>query len=433
MSPVQLPHPVSLRTRRLVVIACLAIQTAVFLPSQSRSADPAGRRDSESPSAARSRKKPRPMPNPFVVLGYNDLGMHCMNQDFSQLCILPPFNNLHAQVIDRRGEEPRIVGNASSGVSVLYSIPGNTLSTTKTNFWNYAPQLFGVQLPPNIGLTGNGLAGVMRPTGSNDWAATGIPITPLDDRMQLNPYPLSKIDVVVNRQKVATTSAVVPVSWEISCNLCHARSGGSVDQDILADHDRKHGTNLQNAKPVLCGRCHADPALGTPGIAGVKSLSHAMHGSHAGRMKPVESLGNTCYACHPGFQTSCQRDIHFAKGIQCTACHGDMAAVANPARRPWLDEPTCQSCHQRRRPDFQFEEPGKLFKESRGHHGVHCAACHGSPHAITPTVTAADNVQAIQHQGFPGVIQKCTVCHRQQPDDHFDHRLDDDGDEGRDD
>ena len=30
----------------------------------------------------------------YVVLGYNDLGMHCMNQDFSQLCILPPFNTL---------------------------------------------------------------------------------------------------------------------------------------------------------------------------------------------------------------------------------------------------------------------------------------------------------------------------------------------------
>ncbi len=54
-----------------------------------------------------------------------------MNQDFSQLCILPPFNNLHAQVIDRRGEEPRI---ASSGISVLYSIPGNTTSITKTEF-----------------------------------------------------------------------------------------------------------------------------------------------------------------------------------------------------------------------------------------------------------------------------------------------------------
>jgi hypothetical protein len=27
---------------------------------------------------------------PYVVLGYNDLGMHCMQQDFSEMMILPP-------------------------------------------------------------------------------------------------------------------------------------------------------------------------------------------------------------------------------------------------------------------------------------------------------------------------------------------------------
>ena len=132
----------------------------------------------QDPAWSAPQRRSRLPSNSFVVLGYNDLGMHCMNQDFSQLCILPPFNNLHAQVIDRRGEEPRI---ASSGVSVLYSIPGNTISTTKTNFWSYAPALFGVDLPPNIGLTGNGLSGVMVPTGANDWVVTGIPVTPFDD------------------------------------------------------------------------------------------------------------------------------------------------------------------------------------------------------------------------------------------------------------
>ncbi|MCY2968220.1 MAG: hypothetical protein NT069_32090 [Planctomycetota bacterium] len=24
---------------------------------------------------------------PYTVLGYNDLGMHCMNQDFSEMCM----------------------------------------------------------------------------------------------------------------------------------------------------------------------------------------------------------------------------------------------------------------------------------------------------------------------------------------------------------
>ena len=366
------------------------------------------------PSAPRSQ---------YVVLGFNDLGMHCMNQDFSQLCILPPYNNLHAQVI-QRGEEPHIL---KRNVTVRYSIPSNTVSTTKTNFWNYDKLLFGVDLPPNIGLTGHGLSGTMTPTGRGDWESTGIPVTPLNDAMQLDAYPLSRIEAVVNQRVVASTRAVVPVSWEISCNLCHQPSGNpkTVDSNILATHDRLHGTKLVQSQPVLCGSCHADPALGTPGTPGVKNLSAAMHSSHATRMQPVANLGNSCYACHPGFNTKCQRDIHFSKGIHCTQCHGDMAAVGSPNRRPWLDEPKCATCHQQRRPTFAFEEPGKNFKDSRGHGGVMCASCHGSPHAITPTVTPQDNVQAIQLQGFAGTIRKCTVCHTQQPEDGFFHSIED--------
>ncbi|MFO0941495.1 MAG: hypothetical protein U0930_12095 [Pirellulales bacterium] len=358
----------------------------------------------------------------FVVLGYNDLGMHCMNQDFSQLCILPPFNNLHAQVI-QRGAEPKII---TSGVDVQFRIPGNTTSSNKTNFWLYDKALFGVDLPNNVGLTGNGLHGSMKPTGTNDWAATGIPITPIDDSGKLNPYNLSEIKVLKNGTSVATTHAVVPVSWEISCNLCHApgQAGPAVDADILRKHDQKHHTKLLGGSPVLCAACHADPALGTKGVPGVKSMSHAMHGSHANRMQPVAALGNTCYACHPGFQTNCQRDIHFAKGIFCVDCHGDMSAVSAPSRTPWVSEPTCGSCHKKMKPEFQFEEPGKLFKDSHGHGNVHCSACHGSPHAIGPAVTAADNLQAIERQGHAGTISKCTVCHTSVPKEAFEHSRD---------
>lgn len=360
---------------------------------------------------------------PYVVLGYNDLGMHCMNQNFSEICILPPYNTLRAQVIYRGGEEPRIV---KSGVSVRYSIPGNTVSTTKTNFWQYSKLLFGVNLQPNIGLTGNGLAGFMKRNGKdNDWIATGIPITPITDTGKLDPYQLSRIDVIANGKVAGSTVAVVPVSWEISCNLCHNTPGISVETDILRKHDKLHKTKLEQAKPVLCASCHADPALGTTGKPGVKTMSHAMHGSHANRMAPVASLGNTCYACHPGFQTNCQRDVHFAKGIFCKDCHGDMKAVGNTNRRPWIDEPRCQSCHLQRKPSFEFEEPGKLYKDSHGHMGVHCSACHGSPHAIAPAVTPPDNAQAILQQGHAGTINTCTVCHSKTPKERFPHKRDD--------
>ncbi len=412
-----------LSDRRLVVASALAIVVSLTLGLVSlKSDDHSGKRGKRGKREDRERQDRGG--GSYVVLGYNDLGMHCMNQDFSQLCILPPFNNLHAQVIQKGSEKPRII---SQGVEVRYQIPGNTTSVNKTNFWTYAPALFGVRLPDNIGLTGNGLAGTMKPTGQNDWSATGIPVTPIDDNGLLNAYPLAKVSVEVSGREVAQTHAVVPVSWEISCNLCHSSENLSgVDHDILFRHDKLHETALvakaAGGQPVLCAGCHADPALGTPGEPGVSSLSHAMHRSHASRMDMVSGMGNTCYACHPGFTTNCQRDIHFAKGIYCTQCHGDMTAVANPSRRPWLDEPTCGSCHERRKPEFDFEERGKLFKDSRAHHGVHCAACHGSPHAITPTVTMQDNIQAIEHQGFAGTIRKCTVCHTTQPHEKFEHK-----------
>jgi hypothetical protein len=356
------------------------------------------------------------------VFGFNDLGMHCMNEDFSELCILPPYNNLHAQVIDRSGDDPQIIDDGS--VQVHYQIPGNTYSVGKTDFWSYAYALFGVHLKPNIGLTGNGLSGLLKPTGDGDFAATGIPLTPITDAGVENPYQLGLISVKSGGRVVATTQPVVPVSWEISCDLCHNTAGVSTATDILTKHDVLHGTHLLSHKPVLCASCHADPALGTAGTPGVSTLSHAMHGAHAPRMGQVAGkVSVDCYACHPGIRTHCQRDIHYAKGITCHACHGNMTAVANPKRIPWQSEPRCGDCH--RRPGFEFEQPGKLYKVSKGHNGVKCESCHGSPHAITPTVTAADNVQAIDLQGHAGTIDTCTVCHRSRPDDAFNHTLGD--------
>lgn len=366
---------------------------------------------------------PRVVNTPYTVLGFNDLGMHCMNQDCSELLILPPFNNLHAQVIDRTHGSPEIV---TSGISMHFVIPTNTRSADKTNFWTYANALLGVNLAPNVGLTGHGLSGPMtRTTGGNDYSVTGIPITPIEDNGRENPYPLATITAKKNGVTMGTTQVVVPVSWEISCHLCHNTPNVSTATDILRAHDRLHGTQLELNKPVLCAGCHADPALGAPGQPGVSNFSSAMHTSHAPRMA-MAGLKNECYACHPGVRTLCQRDVHLSRGMSCVDCHDSMLAVGSPTRRPWLDEPLCADCHQAEHPTWEFEEPGKLYKESRGHRGIMCAACHGSPHAVTPTITAADNLQAMVAQGHPGRIDTCTVCHSEVPSDPFPHRLTDD-------
>jgi hypothetical protein len=355
---------------------------------------------------------------PMVVFGYNDLGMHCMNSDFSEIMVLPPFNNLHAQVV-RRALEPEII---TGGVTVRYVIPANTHSADKTNFWRYPQALLGPAPLPNIGLTGNGLSGNMTYTGSGDWAATGIPIVPTDDTGRENTYPLATINVMQGSTLMARTQAVVPVSTEMSCILCHHTPGQSTASTILAAHDSLHGTTLVQQKPVLCASCHASNALGLPGDPNRHNLSRAMHGAHAPRMGPASFLPEVCYACHPGIRTRCQRDVHFSGGITCSNCHGDMAAVANPSRQPWITEPRCDNCHSR--PGFQFEQPGTLYRNSLGHKNIHCTSCHGSPHAITPTVMAVDNAQALMLQGHAGVIDTCTVCHTSVPGSFF-HAVED--------
>lgn len=360
-----------------------------------------------------------PPPGPLVVFGYNELGMHCMNEDFSEFMILPPFNTLRAQVV-QRGVEPQVL---TSGLTVRYSLPGNTHSSDKTNFWAYSTALFGVSIPPDVGLTGNGLAGTMtsRTPGANDWEASGVPVTPIDDTGRENPYPMALIEVLRSGSVQAATQAVVPVSWEISCNICHANPGVSVGRDILTKHDARHGTSLVNQMPVNCSSCHADPALGAPGVPGVKNLSLAMHGSHTSRMGPA-NLAVNCYACHPGVRTQCQRDTHSARGMNCYSCHGQMTDVANPVRRPWQDLPRCADCHQANHPTWEFEQPGVLFKNSVGHGGVKCVSCHNSPHAVTPSTAETDNQQSLRLQGHPGKIDTCNVCHTVQPSDGFFHR-----------
>ena len=46
----------------------------------------------------------------YQVFAYNDLGMHCFDNDFSIFCLLPPFNVIHAQVVEK-GARPKLLNN----------------------------------------------------------------------------------------------------------------------------------------------------------------------------------------------------------------------------------------------------------------------------------------------------------------------------------
>jgi len=357
----------------------------------------------------------------YVVLGWNDLGMHCYNSDFQDLAVLPPFNNLVVQVI-QRGNPPKIV---SSGITVSYSFPENTYSVGKSNFWTYAQALFGVNLPANIGLKGKGLSGRMDLSGDH-FAAEGIPLTEFTDQAPTTRQPFQLATIIVkdlNGKELARNQVVAPVSTEMHCDNCHQDGAfgirtGKVETNILTLHDQEnageypagHTTPLMNRRPVLCAECHASNALGAAGVHDVPSFSNAMHEKHAGK---VQDTLNGCYNCHPGPATKCLRDVMSSKeGMDCIDCHGGMEKVSNNPS-PWLNEPRCDECHTE--PKYAMNKDIPLYRNTKGHGGLYCEACHDSTHAIAPSTQSRDGIKFINLQGSPGPLQKCTVCHLTQP------------------
>jgi hypothetical protein len=399
-----------------------------------------------------------PVEDKYVIVAWNNLGMHCYDPDFSSIAILPPYNTLVAQVI-KVGDPPQIV---TSGVTVEYSFPDNTFSvgrrgrSDKTNFWQYAEALFGVSLPPNIGLTGKGLAGTMdlAPDGVS-FVAEGIPLTEIRDQdaVTRKPYPYQKALIVAKdagnpKKALAELTVVAPVSTELMCVNCHAddmdattkyfpdvQPTGKVETNILTLHDYLNADNyavylkdypellaktpLMDHQPVLCAWCHGSNALGAPVVGDIKNLSNAMHGHHNPDNAPdITPDTDGCYNCHPGPKTQCLRDTmsqNFA--LNCTNCHGDITVVAlNP--NPWLNEPKCSNtgCH-----GAGYDTSLPLYRESQGHGGIYCEGCHDSTHAIAPSREANDGIKFNQLQGHPGTLSGCTVCHATKPDTMFQH------------
>ncbi len=359
----------------------------------------------------------------YQLIGWNDLGMHCMNESFANLAILPPYNTLWAQLI-RTGDDPQIV---TDNVVIEYSFQNNTTSSDKIDFWQYANQLFGVNLAPDEGLTGAHLTGTMQADGDH-FIVEGVPLTPYEDNAPHVQQPYQLADLVARDattgEVLARTTFVAPVSTEMHCDDCHSDgmegiATGNTETNILTLHDKEEGTDLMAQRPVLCANCHGSNALGMPGDPDLPSLSHAIHSKHAdeggdegdGELKASASSssgsGAQCYQCHPGPETKCLRGTMAAAGLTCQDCHGTIQDVASENREPWVDLPKCGSCHG----DQYAEEPGKLFRQSKGHGGLYCESCHGSTHAILPSTEDRDNLQVIRLQGYADTLQECSVCH----------------------
>lgn len=427
----------------------------------------------------------------YTLLAWSELGMHCMDgKDYSVFAVLPPYNTIHAQLL-KRGEPPVQV---TSGVSVVYSartdtnLSKNTISSTKTNFWSYVNVLFHTSPLPDQGLTGTPTQGksphsMTYNASQSYWEAVGIPTVPYDDNNVSNAYPMGTVTAydVATGAMLASAPVVLAVSDEMTCSKCHSSKSGDNDAkpnagwendadpakdtkyNILKKHDdrwdirftlpylQQAGYNYQSTlyqtsksgTSVLCAACHATNALGAPGVPGVKALTadtHTMHGpvinyDNGFSLDNQTDPQNSCYLCHPGKVTKCQRGP--MNKVACYDCHGNLTKVGQPARDGWLDEPSCQMCHnasqrylttfdqngQWRQPtDLTFATnkdkplPGKnLYRFSSGHGNVYCAGCHGSQHGEYPSVKDNDNVYSMEKQQYTGKLTECSICHTAVP------------------
>ena len=358
----------------------------------------------------------------YTILAANNLGMHCYQDDYSSFLILPPGNTLKVQVFLKEGDEARLV---NSGINVSYKIKDNTSSADKINFWDYAKD-YGYDVPPNIGITGNGLSGKMELSkDGNYYEVTAIPLTPYNDgSKELNPYQMAIITVYdsTTGKKLATIdNLVAPVSNEMDCGICHGNT--NTDLNILKAHDELSKTSLvadlANGKRYKCSECHKDNILNSEGKQNILPLSQAMHSFHSDKMSESK-VKPECYSCHPGPVSQCYRGAMYAAGVSCvnSKCHGDMKNIAKTqkeGRQAWLEEPNCSNCHG----DKYAVNSGKLYRNSYLQNNINdemngfilCESCHNSSHAEWKSSNPKDNLLPTSLLGYPNFIDKCTVCH----------------------
>jgi mono/diheme cytochrome c family protein len=422
------------------------------------------------PAARAAEPPPREEPGEYLLLAWNDLGMHCISDCEDRFLLLPPANTLEAVLIHRAGHPTRV----TEGVTLRYSVDEQHRDpASEVAFWTHSGALLGEPLDANIGVAGLGLEGELEHVDAmKAWRAEAIPVVPYAADGSYDPYPLVTLQALDDQGALlASTQVALPTTTEMRCRGCHGGSwrrpahqagiGDETARNILALHDRDQGTELlaesRAGRPVMCQRCHADPAMGAAGEPGVLSLSAALHGFHASSMHLERAAA--CGSCHPGHPdgaTRCYRGLHAARGMDCTMCHGDMGehaaallkaegdkeraalllAAIEPElstplaeiepRQPWLNEPDCLSCHADYQAPAAYDafnrwagtEQLPLFRERTGMMGLRCQACHGSPHALYPANNPIeqhrDNLQPLRSTGLPfpiGSEGTCSACH----------------------
>ncbi|MEG6552683.1 cytochrome c, partial [Desulfocurvibacter africanus] len=189
----------------------------------------------------------------YVLLAWNNLGMHCISDSDPWWILLPPANDLHAQLV-RRGPSPEIV---TEGVELTYRVEsGFETPSAHSRFWEFSKSLLGKALPNDAGISGNSLSGAMRLDAERRaFAAELVPVVPYPDDGSFNPYPIFHIEArdAASGELLAATSMVAPTSTAMGCRNCQggdwkvqgvAGFSEQTSREVLRVHDRNTGTDL---------------------------------------------------------------------------------------------------------------------------------------------------------------------------------------------
>ena len=309
----------------------------------------------------------------WTLIGWNDLGMHCMDADYSVFAILPPYNTIHAQLVDASG---RLVTDPG-GITVTYQAvadPSGSINATsagKTNFWDFVARAVRRGSPP----VDEGLAGYDMPGSANRrsrWPGmpgltAGSPPRACRSRRRRRLGGTSLPDDAPGTARdgsgavLATTDIVLPVSDEMDCRACHGsgsarrppgRSTAGSTTPIRcsttaatscacttttgpsAPRSRRPRpqvgydpqgleATVAGGTPILCAACHASNALPGTGVAGLPPLTRSVHAYHASVHDPVaggtlddSDNRSACYRCHPGIDDPLPARRHGPRGRQ---------------------------------------------------------------------------------------------------------------------
>lgn len=123
---------------------------------------------------------------------------------------------------------------------------------------------------------------------------------------------------------------------------------------------------------------------------------------------PAARLHEVCGACHTEPASDFQEHPHFARGLQCDACHGPSKPhreatghkppdqVAGPAEQPAV----CGACHTAQRKQYEASKHGQLVAARAEKKAAACTTCHGTHSLRAPAA----------------ILTQCVRCHPALPD-----------------